>query len=169
MNKGGLPMPELKLGLAKADGSFYDPKTNVYITPTNPVEVVQYDALTDLSGLAHAVFAFKPVLRLYEGQFPQAVVDAYKAKFDFAKKDIIGRVDQINGKSPATVNDTNSKKVVAGDAPITVKDKDRITAKNEGEAELLNQEELDLNAQNAENPDQSEEVAASTKKRAAKQ
>lgn len=92
-------MPSLKVGLAPYKTSFYDPKTNIYITLENPVREIIYDANTDLSGICHACMAQHPALVLYEGKFPQEVLDAWKAKYDSIGLQAKVRADQVQANS----------------------------------------------------------------------
>ncbi|SFJ62315.1 hypothetical protein SAMN02799624_05219 [Paenibacillus sp. UNC496MF] len=150
-------MPEIKVGLTNQMGSFYDPKTNMYITPSNPVQVLNFDANTDLSGIVHAILGSAPALNLYEGDLPQAAVDAWKAKYDLAGKMAKTRADQIAGATRGPVMEVDT----SGHGQVKANPADAITAQSEGEAELV----LDLSAGNepaadAMDPSATQEPAA---------
>jgi hypothetical protein len=97
-------MPELVLGLAQNKTSYFDKLTNTYITLDKPVQKVTFDANTDLSKLCHAVMCMQPALVLYEGNFPDATVDAWKAKFELAGLKMAGaRADRMQDQSADVV------------------------------------------------------------------
>lgn len=70
------------IGLAYGKTSFFDQLTNTYITLDKPVQKITFPDSADLSKIAHALFAQRPALHLYEGKLPEAVIDAWKAKYD---------------------------------------------------------------------------------------
>jgi hypothetical protein len=128
-------MPQLKVGLAPKAVSFYDPLTNTYITLDRPVQTIEYDASTDLSRIAHAILCQYPALVLYEGKLPQAVVDAWKAKYDkWAGPQAKKRADDIQARTPDTVTPggTQSLSGAVEENPST-----QFRPKMEGEAEVL--------------------------------
>jgi hypothetical protein len=144
-------MPEIKVGLSSPSGSYYDPKTNTYITPSNPVQVIRFDGSTDLSGIAHAILGSAPALKLYEGELPQAAVDAYKAKFDLAGRQAKARADHIAGIERPPVSDVSSQ----GFGQVKTNPADAITPQSVGDAELaldLENQSSDVGAE--ENPEQ---------------
>jgi hypothetical protein len=126
-------MPEIKVGLSNQMGSFYDAKTNMYITPSNPVQVLAFDNNTDLSGIVHAILGSAPALHLYEGDLPQAAVDAWKAKYDLAGKMAKNRADQIAGATRGPVVEVDT----TGHGQVKENPADAITAQSEGAAELV--------------------------------
>jgi hypothetical protein len=103
-------MPEIKVGLAQGKTSYFDPKTNTYITLDNPVQKIKFDANTDLSGICHALFAANPALVLYEGKLPQEAIDAWKAKYDLKGLQMAKqRADEIQTKSADVVTQNVNK------------------------------------------------------------
>jgi hypothetical protein len=103
-------MPSIKVGLQTNRTSFFDPKTNTYITLNNPVQTITFDDNTDLSGLCHACMASVPALKLYEGQFPAATVDAWKARYELAGlKQAATRADTVQSKSSGVVTASTEK------------------------------------------------------------
>lgn len=70
------------IGLANGKTSYFDQLTNTYITLTKPVQKITFPDGADLSRIAHALFAQRPALHLYEGKLPQEVIEAWKAKYD---------------------------------------------------------------------------------------
>jgi len=103
-------MPEIKVGLAQGKTSYFDPKTNTYITLDNPVQKIKFDDNTDLSGICHALFSQRPVLVLYEGKLPQAAIDAWKAKYDLKGLQMAKqRADEIQAKSADVVTQNIDK------------------------------------------------------------
>lgn len=103
-------MPEIKVGLAQGKTSYFDPKTNTYITLDNPVQKIKFDDNTDLSGICHALFSQRPALVLYEGKLPQAAIDAWKAKYDLKGLQMAKqRADEIQAKSADVVTQNIDK------------------------------------------------------------
>ncbi|WP_067924142.1 hypothetical protein [Alicyclobacillus shizuokensis] len=98
-------MPQLKIGLAPKKVSFYDPLTNTYLTLSEPVEIINFDDSTDLSGICRGLFCQQPALVLYEGKLPQAAIDAWKAKFTtkMTEGGALTRADAIQAHSADVV------------------------------------------------------------------
>lgn len=92
-------MGKLKIGLAPNRVSFYDKHTNTLITLDNPIKEIEYDDNTNLIGICHAVNCKYPVLRLYEGKFPEKVLEEWKKKYQFKAKGAIKRADKNQEKS----------------------------------------------------------------------
>jgi len=135
-------MPQLKLGLYSKNDSFYDPKTNLYITPSNPMEIVNYDDNTDLSNIAKAVFSQCPTLILYEGKLPQKAVDAYKASYTNLGQKIFDRADNVNAKVAPVVTCPDHGGVPGDDCDCPGENIARGTVK-ESEKDLITVKEVD--------------------------
>jgi hypothetical protein len=142
-------MPEIKVGLAQGKVSFFDPKTNTYITLDNPVQKIKFDDNTDLSGICHALFSQRPALVLYEGKLPQAAIDAWKAKYDLKGLQMAKqRADEIQAKSADVVTQNINK---AEEVKM-----EAMADANEKEAE-----EVEANAEEVKEEDNQEEKKAS--------
>ena len=92
-------MSKLVVGLAPNKVSFYDAKTNTYITLADPIVTVKYNENTDLSGICHACNCKVPALKLYEGKFPKDVLKAWKDKYDNIGEQAKKRADKIQENS----------------------------------------------------------------------
>jgi hypothetical protein len=124
-----ITMPEIKVGLAQGKTSFFDPKTNTYITLDNPVQKIKFDASTDLSGICHALFAAKPALVLFEGKLPQAAIDAWKAKYDFKGLQMAkNRADKIQANSADVVTQNVDKAEEVKLASVEEKEDENVEA-----------------------------------------
>ncbi|MBR2246168.1 MAG: hypothetical protein IJ880_03950 [Bacilli bacterium] len=95
-------MPKLVVGLSGNTNSYYDAKTNTYITKLNSVREITYGPNTNLSGICHAVNSHIPALILYEGKFPKKTLDAWKAKYGLVGKQALNRADVNQDKSKDT-------------------------------------------------------------------
>jgi hypothetical protein len=102
---------KLTIGLAKGKVSFFDPKTNVYITLSDPVQDLEFSDNADLSGIAHGLFTEPPALKMYTGKLPQRAIDDWKEKFKTKGiKMAENRADQVqeNSHDTSTVPDAPS-------------------------------------------------------------
>jgi hypothetical protein len=105
IKKGERIMPQIKVGLAPGKTSFYDPKTNTYITLDQPVQTITFNEQTDLSGICHALFVQRPALVLYEGKLPQDAVEQWKTKYDLKGLMMAkNRADHIQNQSADVVS-----------------------------------------------------------------
>lgn len=117
-------MGKLKIGLAPNRVSFYDKHTNTLITLDNPIKEIEYDDNTNLIGICHAVNCKYPVLRLYEGKFPEKVLEEWKKKYQFMAKGAIKRADKNQEKSGENSPETPQEPETPEEDPETPGDSD---------------------------------------------
>lgn len=117
-------MGKLKIGLAPNRVSFYDKHTNTLITLDNPIKEIEYDDNTNLIGICHAVNCKYPVLRLYEGKFPEKVLEEWKNKYQFMAKGAIKRADKNQEKSGENSPETPQEPETPEEDPETPGDSD---------------------------------------------
>ncbi|OXB94765.1 hypothetical protein [Parageobacillus galactosidasius] len=162
-------MPEIKVGLAQGKVSFFDPKTNTYITLDNPVQKIKFDDNTDLSGICHALFSQRPALVLYEGKLPQAAIDAWKAKYDLKGLQMAKqRADEIQAKSADVVTQNiNKAEEVKMEAMAIENEKEVETIEQDDEKETEEVETAEKDDEKEENKQEEKKTSRKRKSKAA--
>ncbi|MGF0347598.1 hypothetical protein ACQR3P_28570 [Rhodococcus sp. IEGM1300] len=73
---------QLKIGLAPKKVSYFDQKTNLYLTLEEPFKTVSLPDTADLSGLARGLFTMNPAIVILEGVFPEDAKQAFKDRYE---------------------------------------------------------------------------------------
>lgn len=174
-------MPELKLGLAPGKTGFFDPNTNLYLTLANPVQTLIYTESTNLEKITHALLATVPALVKYEGDLPQATIDAWKTKYEvmFRHKNFKNIVEngKVIGQVPvkdivnSSLNDNG--RVIEGNSAFDRADKLGVDGSGSfAGASVEKSEEVNLEVKSAEEAPEAgtqEEKKESAKKNTRKQ